>query len=68
MKPSPAQEVIEQADASLLDVIDHVLNQGVVLNGEIVLSLAAVDLVYIRISAIVCAADRIFPREPAGSG
>jgi hypothetical protein len=58
----PAEEIIEDADASLLDVIDNLLNQGVVLSGEVILSLASIDLVYLRLSALLCAADRIFPQ------
>lgn len=55
------EEIIEDADASLLDVIDNLLNRGVVLNGEVILSLASIDLVYLRLSVLLCAADRVFP-------
>ena len=54
--------VIDDREASLLDVIDSLLNKGVVLNADIILALANVDLVYVRLSALLCAADRIFPR------
>jgi hypothetical protein len=30
---------------SLVDILDHVLNQGVILRGNLVISLAGVDLV-----------------------
>lgn len=56
--------ILEEADASLLDLVDHVLNQGVVIDGEIVLGLAGVDLIYLRLSAILCASDRIFAARP----
>jgi hypothetical protein len=46
-------------DASLLDVVDHVLTKGVVVSGDVVLALADVDLVYLRLSALLCAADRL---------
>ena len=42
-----------EADASLLDVVDHVLTKGVVVSGDIVLALADVDLVYLRLSALL---------------
>ena len=51
--------VLEEADASLLDLVDNVLTKGVVIDGEIMLGLAGVDLVYLRLGAILCAADRI---------
>lgn len=60
--PEPA-EIIDEADASLLDVIDNLLNKGVVLNGEVILSIADVDLVYLRLSVLLCAADRVLPES-----
>lgn len=53
---------IVRSEASLLDVLDSLLNKGVVLNADIVLGLANVDLVYLRLSALLCAADRILKR------
>jgi hypothetical protein len=47
------------AESTLGDLVDHVLNKGVVLTGEVVLGLAGVDLVYLRLQAILAAADRV---------
>jgi hypothetical protein len=58
---SEAEEIIERADASLLEIIDHVLNKGVMLQGEVILGVAGVDLVYLRLNALLCAADRLLP-------
>ena len=46
-------------EATLIDVIDNLLHKGVVLNAEVILALANVDLVYLRLSALLCAADRV---------
>ena len=54
------QQLIEDADASLLELVDHVLNKGVVVSGDVMLSIAGVDLVYLKLSALLCAADRIW--------
>ena len=53
--------IFESSETSLVDVIDNLLNRGVVLNSEIILALADVDLVYLRLSALLCAADRVLP-------
>lgn len=53
---------IVHSETSLLDVIDSLLNKGVVLNADIILALANVDLVYLRLSALLCAADRVLKR------
>lgn len=44
----------------MLDLIDNLLTKGVMLNADLVLALANVDLVYVRLSALLCAADRVF--------
>lgn len=66
MKPakerSEASEILEHADASLLEIIDHVLNKGVMVHGEVILGVAGVDLVYLRLSAALCAADKVLPK------
>ena len=62
-RPRPRiAHIVEDHKASLLDVIDNLLNKGVVLNADVILALADVDLVYVRLSALVCASDRILPR------
>jgi len=46
-------------DLSLLELVDHLLNQGVVLSGDIVFGLADVDLIYLRVEALLSSADRV---------
>jgi len=50
--------LVRRADASLLDLVDNLLNKGVVLDADVMLSIADVDMIYLRLSALVCAADR----------
>jgi hypothetical protein len=52
---------VDQSETSLVDVIDNLLNRGVVLNADVILALADIDLVYLRLSALLCAADRVLP-------
>ncbi len=44
-------------DFSLLDLLDHVLNQGVILRGNLVISLAGVDLVYVGLDVILTSVE-----------
>ena len=62
--PATLAGLLESPDASLLDLVDSLLDKGVVLDGEIVLGLADVDLVYLRLSAVLVAADRVLPPRP----
>lgn len=45
------------ADISLLDILDHVLNAGVVIQGSLVISLAGVDLIYVGLSAVLTSVE-----------
>lgn len=56
-----AEHVLGSSDASLLDIVDNVLNKGVVLSGDLTIALAHVDLIYARLSLLLCAADRVLP-------
>ena len=58
-----AELVLGSADASLLDIVDNVLSKGVVLSGDLTIALAQVDLIYARLSLLLCAADRVLPVE-----
>jgi hypothetical protein len=52
----PAGEV---GDATLVDLIDRLLTGGVVLAGDVTLSLAGVDLVHVSIRALVSAVETL---------
>ena len=70
-RPTPPAErsvidrVMDLDDSSLLDVLDHVLNKGVMATGDLTLGVAGIDLIYVRLSALLCAADRILPSTAA---
>jgi len=69
--PRPKQRVariIDEDESTLVDLIDNLLSKGVMLNADLILALANVDLVYVRLSALLCAADRVLPRPRAASG
>jgi hypothetical protein len=62
-RPRHVGHIIDQDQASVLDLIDNMLNKGVMLNADLILALANVDLVYVRLSALLCAADRVLGRR-----
>ncbi len=53
-------------EPSLLDILDHVLNAGVVLHGSIVISLAGVDLVYLGLNAVLTSVETALKHINAG--
>jgi hypothetical protein len=46
-------------DVSLLDLIDRLLDGGVVIGGEITLAVADVDLVYVGLRALIGSVETI---------
>ena len=60
-----ADQVLDAPDSTVLDVLDHLLNKGVMLNGDVTLGVAGIDLIYVRLSALLCAADRVLPHSPS---
>jgi hypothetical protein len=64
--PPPRREVariLDESESTLLDLVDNLLNRGVLLNADVILALAGVDLVYLRLSALLCTADRMLPGD-----
>jgi hypothetical protein len=46
-----------EEDISLLEILDHVLNSGVVIHGSLVISLAGVDLVYLGLNVVLTSVE-----------
>ena len=55
--------IVDESGSSLVDVLDNLLSKGVVLNADLILALANVDLIYVRLSALLVAADRLLPAD-----
>jgi hypothetical protein len=68
---APLAAALSGDETSLVDLVDSLLGKGVVVDGEVVLGLAGVDLIYLRLAALLAAADRVqsgsvvAPRSPA---
>jgi gas vesicle structural protein len=61
-KPTRADAILtaaapRQDEPTLLDILDHVLNSGVVIQGSLVISLAKVDLVYIGLNVVLTSVE-----------
>ena len=51
-------ELSETSDSSLLDLLDRILEHGVVLVGDIRISVANVDLLFVGLKAIICSIEK----------
>ncbi|HEV8188245.1 MAG TPA: gas vesicle protein [Pyrinomonadaceae bacterium] len=47
----------ESTDLSLLETLDHVLNRGLVIAGEITISVADIDLIFVGLNVLVSSVE-----------
>jgi hypothetical protein len=48
---------------TLFEVLDRILDKGIVIKGDLVISVADVDLIYVGLQAVITSVDRIFRDE-----
>jgi len=61
--PATVARILDEGGQTLLDVVDNLLTRGVIVTGDVFLGLAGVDLIYLRLSVLLCAADRLLGRR-----
>ena len=59
---SPFDQIVvgeewEDVDLSLLETLDHVLNRGLVIAGEITIAVADIDLIFIGLNVLVSSVE-----------
>ena len=47
----------ENTDVSLLETLDHVLNRGLVIAGEITISVADIDLIFVGLNVMISSVE-----------
>ena len=52
-----ASDEWENTDLSLLETLDHVLNRGLVIAGEITISVADIDLIFVGLNVMVSSVE-----------
>jgi hypothetical protein len=50
-------EELEETDLSLLETLDHVLNRGLVIAGEITIAVADIDLIFVGLNVMVSSVE-----------
>ena len=46
-----------EQEVSLLEILDHILNSGVVIQGSIVISIGGVDLIYVGLNVVLTSVE-----------
>jgi len=50
-------ESVEETELSLLETLDHVLNRGLVIAGEITISVADIDLIFLGLNVMLSSVE-----------
>jgi hypothetical protein len=59
MASDPDADPIDEQELVLGDLLNHVLDKGVVISGSVILSVADIDLVRVGLSVMLAAAETI---------
>jgi hypothetical protein len=54
---------LKSKEVTLFEVLDRILDKGIVIKGDLVISVADVDLIYVGLQAVITSVDRIFRDE-----
>lgn len=66
--PRPRGAAPPERDHTLAELVSRVVDRGVVVTGEVVISVAGVDLVYLALDVLLAATDRLDGERRARSG
>lgn len=53
------EPVTREREVVLLDLLDRILDKGVILYGEVVISVAEVDLIYVGLKVLLTSVDKL---------
>ena len=60
-EPAPTPEIFEADRVVLVELVNRVVDKGVVLSGDLTISVADIDLLFIGLRVLLCSADRVSP-------
>lgn len=55
---------LSSREVTLFEVLDRILDKGIVVKGDLIISIADVNLIYIGLQIIITSVDRILRVEP----
>jgi len=62
MEEMPMNEAVRKRELTLLEVLDRALDKGVVISGDITISVADVDLIYLGLRLILSSVETMESR------
>lgn len=59
----PVKESIENKDIALIDILDVILDKGVAIKGDLLISIAGVDLVYLDLRVLISSVETLVEHQ-----
>jgi hypothetical protein len=56
---SQSQALVEAQEVTLLDLVDLAVDHGVILAGDITISVADIDLIYVALQVLLASVERV---------
>ncbi|MDO8610924.1 MAG: gas vesicle protein [bacterium] len=54
---------LKSREVTLFEVLDRILDKGIVIKGDLIISVADVNLIYVGLQAVITSVDRILRVE-----
>ncbi|KAB8139228.1 gas vesicle protein [Gracilibacillus oryzae] len=55
----PIRESVENKDIALIDILDVILDKGIAIKGDLIISIAGVDLVYLDLRVLISSVEKL---------
>lgn len=60
------RESIEDKDVALIDILDVILDKGVAIRADLIISIAGVDLVYLDLRVLIASVEKLVQAKENG--
>lgn len=61
------RETLENKDIALIDILDVILDKGVAIKADLVISIAGVDLVYLDLRVLIASVESLVQAQQNGN-
>ncbi len=58
-----AEELLLGSEWSIADLVDHLLNRGVVIHGRVTISVAGIDLMHLGLQVVFTSVENLLDRD-----
>lgn len=64
----PIKESVANKDVALIDILDVILDKGIAIKGDLIISIAGVDLVYLDLRVLIASVEKLIQAREDNPG